>query len=65
MLIGKTVEAYREKQNLSLRKLARIIGVDSTVLFHFEKGRGLSDRNWCKIMVWLLQHEEDETKETA
>jgi transcriptional regulator with XRE-family HTH domain len=65
MLIGETVQSYREKHNLSLRDLAKTIGVGPTILFHFERGRGLSDRNWCKVMVWLLREDEITPKEEA
>ena len=58
MFIGQLVESYRATHKLSLRKLAARIGVGPTILYHFEKGRGLSDKNWCKIFLWLLQQED-------
>lgn len=57
MLIGQTLAAYRKERSLSIRQLAKIIGVVPSTLFRFENDRNLGDKNWAKILVWLLTEE--------
>lgn len=57
MHIGKLIHAYRKDQKLSLRTLAREIGIEHNALFRFEAGRELKDAQWIKIMIWMLTDE--------
>lgn len=58
MLIGQTLKSYREQRGISLRQLAKIIGVVPSSLYRFEKNGNLGDKNWARIMVWLLQEKD-------
>ena len=58
MLIGKMIEAYREKNNLSVRELAARIKVEHTALWKFERGKPVRTNNWVKILTWVLTGNE-------
>lgn len=54
MLLGKLVKLYRESRNMSLREMEKVIGVESTALFRFESGKPVSNKNWVRIVKWVL-----------
>jgi transcriptional regulator with XRE-family HTH domain len=58
MIIGQLVQAYRQKNKLSLRTLAKRIGCDFTSLSMFERGKRQAGPVWVKVMVWALTSEE-------
>lgn len=57
MLLGQVLLAYRTRQKLSVREMARIIGMDHSRLWQLEKGnsRNLSAENLYKILLFLLK----------
>lgn len=57
MILGKTIEAYREKYKLSRRQLARTIGIDHVTLLRLEKNdaKAVSAEVMGKIYHWQLQ----------
>lgn len=57
MLIGKVIRGYRKAEGLSVRDLAKEIGVEHTVLWRFESGRAVRTALWVKIVKWLLTSE--------
>ncbi len=54
MKLTLALAAYRLVHKVSIRKLAKDIGVDYTVLWKFEQGRQIESKSWVKIMQWLL-----------
>lgn len=58
MIVGSMLRAYREKQKLSLRELARMIGVDFTTLSRFENGKAVTTDAWVAIIKWILTTNE-------
>lgn len=58
------VQTYREREKLSLRKAAKIIGVDHTILHRFEHGKETCSRGLHKIILWVLGEQNNKpTKE--
>jgi len=58
MIIGQMLLAYRKEKKLSLRTLAKRIGVDFTSLSMFERGKRQAGPTWIRIMVWALTTKE-------
>ena len=54
MKIGDCLEAYREKNNLTWRSLAKEIGVDHAVLFKLRTRPTTSTDSAMRLMNWLL-----------
>jgi len=54
MKLQSLVAAYREQHKISVRKLAREIGVDHTALFKFEKGQRAYSKELARIIIWAL-----------
>ncbi len=42
------------ERGVSVRKLAKEIGVDFTTLHRFRHGENISDENLSRILIWLL-----------
>jgi transcriptional regulator with XRE-family HTH domain len=55
MKLALLVKAYRKANKISLRKMAREIGIETTALYRFEAGRSLSNDKWTAILVWTLE----------
>lgn len=54
MRIGKVLQAYRDKERLSLRDLAMDIGIDPTTLHRLERGDNTADlQTWLIVTNWL------------
>lgn len=55
MQIGKLLKFYRQKYDISLRKLAEDIGISESTLSRIENGKFLPDlRTFQKIFNWML-----------
>lgn len=54
MKLQKLMAAYRLQNKISIRKLAREIGVDHAALFRFEKGQRAMSNELAKLLVWVL-----------
>lgn len=54
MMIAHLLSLYRKEHRLSIRELAKIIGVGHTVLWRFERGQSLQNDHWSKIINWLF-----------
>lgn len=66
VLLGKAVRAYREKHGISLRKFARLLEVDHTVLYNFEQGRVIESDTLSKILLLLFcNHNPDIQQSTT
>lgn len=57
MILGKTIEAYRQKYKLSRRSLAKNIGIDHVTLMRLEQddSHAISVDVLGKIYHWQLQ----------
>jgi len=56
MKLGKLIFAYRDCYRISLRELAKEIGVTPSMLSRLENGKAISNKSFFKILIWL---EED------
>lgn len=56
MILGHLIALYRKEHSLSVRQMAKVIGVDHTSLWRFEAGEqgGITFPNLCKILQWVL-----------
>jgi transcriptional regulator with XRE-family HTH domain len=59
MILGQIIQAWRKQERLSLQKASRLMGVEYTALWRFERGRPVNSRCWVALMLWLLS--EDKT----
>jgi len=53
MTLGKLIAAYRKQEGLSVRQLAKIIGVDHVTLWRLENGNSKSE-NWPAVLRWVF-----------
>ena len=59
MLLGKLIRAYRKETKISVRKLAKTIGVDFNSLSRFEREKGgMLSKQWVIIVKWALTSEQ-------
>lgn len=54
MILGTLLKSHRTVGKISVRKLARDIGIDHTVLFHFERGGNIKSDQLAKIYLWMM-----------
>ena len=48
------IRDYREKYGFTVRELAKIIGVEHTALWRFERGAEVRNKASNKIILWLI-----------
>ena len=55
MILGEMIQAWREKKNISRRKLATTIGIDHVVLSRIENNEveSITMENLNKLLVWI------------
>jgi transcriptional regulator with XRE-family HTH domain len=56
MKLGKCIAAYRAQHGISIRKLAKQVGVETTALFRFERGRSIANDKWVKVVRWAFSN---------
>ena len=54
MILGSAIRAWRGKQRLGLRDVAREIGVSHGTLSRFENGENVDGETLAKILIWAL-----------
>lgn len=54
MLLARMVRAFRESERMTVKTLAKRIGVEYTCLWRFENGKQVEARQWVKIVKWAL-----------
>lgn len=54
MRLGQFIKAYREQNRISLRKLAKEIGVAYWTLYDFERGDEIGAKPLARIVVFLF-----------
>lgn len=54
MVLGQLIVAWRQVHGVSLRTLAKTIGVDPMALYRVERGRSPNCRVLALIFCWLL-----------
>jgi len=59
MKLGEVLEAYREKNRLSYRELAKEIGVDHTGLFRLANKPSLEALQALKLAAWLMSTKKE------
>lgn len=55
MRLGALVRSYRVQHKLSVRKVAKEIGVDHSALFRLEQGAEPAFNQFRKVLLWLLK----------
>lgn len=54
MKLGKLLRSYRLQENMTLRNMAKEIGVDHTSLWRFEQGEAPKHKLFIAILKWAL-----------
>ena len=57
-MLSKLVAQYRRTQKLSMRALARRIGVSHGTIYRFEHEKPLDGRTYNLILRWLLSEDK-------
>lgn len=52
--LGTVLKMYRAHQEISLRHLAKDIGIPPGTLHYIETGNGMDGSNLVKILNWLM-----------
>jgi ribosome-binding protein aMBF1 (putative translation factor) len=60
MRLCSALKFYRLANQLSLRTLAKEIGISYSVLDRFERGTEIESCAWVRIFLWLLARETRE-----
>lgn len=62
MLLGRIIRAWREKQRLGIRALAKEVGTSAATLGRFENGKNPDGDTLAKILIWALSNSEFEIR---
>lgn len=54
MILGQTISDWRAKRRISIRRLAKIIGVDYAAIHRLEHGKDIRITTLARILNWLL-----------
>lgn len=54
MILAKLIKDHREKHRLSIRQMAKKIGIRYDALWRFEQGRPIKVHNWVTLIKWVL-----------
>jgi transcriptional regulator with XRE-family HTH domain len=54
-MLGRVVRSWREKEGITIREAAKIIGFSYSTLSRIENGLTVDGRNLTKLLLWLLQ----------
>ena len=54
MKLGKLLQAYRFQEKISVRQMAKELGVDHTSLWRFEQGQIPKHKFFVAILKWAL-----------
>lgn len=54
MQLSYLLDAWMTHYKISVRKLAKQIGIDFSVLHRFRHGENISDETLARILIWLL-----------
>lgn len=55
MMLARLILAYRKQNKISVRQLAKSIGMDYSALSRFERGREVTSKQWMLIAKWLMK----------
>lgn len=55
MIYGQMLKAYRAQEGLSLRKLARRVGIDHSSLCRIENGQSPDSVTMLKLFAWAFK----------
>ncbi len=58
-MLGRVLYAWREKEGLTIREAAKIIGLSYSTLSRIENGMSVDGRTLKKLLIWLLQDDPD------
>ena len=56
-MLGRVICAWREKEGLTIREAAKLIGFSYSTLSRIENGMSVDGRNLKKLLRWLLQED--------
>lgn len=54
MILGRAIRAWRDKERLGLRAVAKEIGTSAATLGRFENGENPDGNTLAKIVTWAL-----------
>jgi len=54
MILGQLIKSHRKVEKIGVRKLAKAIGIDHTVLHRFENGSNIKSDQLSKIYHWMM-----------
>jgi transcriptional regulator with XRE-family HTH domain len=58
MKLGEIIRKYRLHQELTIRELAKDIGVGTATLHRIENGENMDGDTLSKIVIWMLKETE-------
>ena len=58
-MLGRVLYAWREKEGLTIREAAKMIGLSYSTLSRIENGMSVDGRTLKKLLIWLLQDDAD------
>lgn len=53
-MLALMLKAFRRQEEITLRALAKKIGIKHTCLFRFERGQQIESQALAKIINWIL-----------
>lgn len=54
MQVGKVIRAYRQKEDIGVREMAKILGVSAATVSRVERGFAPDGHTMAKLLVWLF-----------
>ena len=58
MIMGEAIAAWRESHEVTIRQLAKRIGIDKSTLSRVEHGENCDCETVAKILAWLFIRKE-------
>jgi transcriptional regulator with XRE-family HTH domain len=55
MHLGPMLTAYRKDRKLSLRKFAKMVGVDINTIWRIENGQYETCKQWPTVLRWVFE----------
>lgn len=62
MRLGKVIRAYRHHHEISMRALAKDIGIGAATLMRFEQDVAMDAKTFLLILKWLIDNPEGSPK---
>ncbi len=53
-MIGRVLTAYRQKYDITMRDLAREVGISAATICRVEAGCAVPERTFLRLVLWLF-----------